>query len=173
MTLCIWQHERGALYIMILTDSEDVLPEEQFLALETLHQAQGSAWLGRDLRQAGTEARLESNISAMNRGRVWTISFTMAEHIQQQAIARERPLYNEELLHLLRTVIQGEGLSHAMQFAQRLRDTADEELVTPLGNFVAVAYRELDLVKNLITQTRLWKLKWMRKPHRLHSKDHC
>ena len=59
MTLCTWQHERGALYITILTDSEDVLPEEQFLALETLHRSEGSAWLGRDLRQAGTGARLE------------------------------------------------------------------------------------------------------------------
>ena len=55
----------------------------------------------------------------------------MAEHIQQEAIAREAPLYSEELFHLLRTVIQGEGLSHAMRFAQRLRDTADEKLVTP------------------------------------------
>ena len=44
VTLCTWQHERGALYIMILTDSEDVLPEEQFLALETLHWSEGSAW---------------------------------------------------------------------------------------------------------------------------------
>ena len=30
MTLCTWQHERGALCIMILTDSEDALSEEQF-----------------------------------------------------------------------------------------------------------------------------------------------
>ena len=45
MTLCTWQHERGALYIMILTDSKDVLPEEQFSALETLHWSEGSAWL--------------------------------------------------------------------------------------------------------------------------------
>ena len=36
-----------------------------------------------------------------------------------------------------------------MQFAQRLRDTADEELVTPLENFVAVAYREPDLAEEL------------------------
>ena len=36
-----------------------------------------------------------------------------------------------------------------MQFAQRLRDTADEELVTPLGNFVAAAYRESDLAEEL------------------------
>ena len=49
MTLCTWQHERGALYIMILTDSEDALSEEHFSALETLHQSEGSARLGRDL----------------------------------------------------------------------------------------------------------------------------
>ena len=46
MTLCTWQHERGALYIVILTDSEDALSEEQFLALETLHRSEGSAWTG-------------------------------------------------------------------------------------------------------------------------------
>ena len=85
----------------------------------------------------------------MSRARVWTNSFTMAEHIQQEATAREGPLYSEELFHLLRTVIQGEALSHAMQFAQRLRDTADEELVSPLGNFVAAAYREPDLAEEL------------------------
>ena len=84
MTLCTWQHERGALYIMVLTDSE-----EQFSALETLHRSEGSAWLGRDLRQAGTGARLKSNLSAMCRARVWTNSFTVAEHIQQEAIANE------------------------------------------------------------------------------------
>ena len=43
--------------------------------------------------------------------------------------------------------MQGEALSHAMQFAQRLRDLADEELVTPLQNFVAAAYREPDLAE--------------------------
>ena len=80
----------------------------------------------------GTGARLDSNLLAMSRARVWTNSFTMAEHTQQEAIAREGPMHSEELFHLLKTVIQGEALSHAMQFAQRLRDTADEELVTPL-----------------------------------------
>ena len=69
--------------------------------------------------------------------------------MQQEAIAREEPLYSEELFLLLRTVIQGEGLSHAMQFAQRLRDTADEELVTPLENFVATACREPDFNEEL------------------------
>ena len=34
-----------------------------------------------------------------------------------------------------------------MQFAQRLRDTADEEPVTPLENFVAAAHREPDLAE--------------------------
>ena len=57
MTLCAWQHERGALYIMILTDSEDAFSEEQFSALKTLHRSEGSAWLGRDLRQMGIGAR--------------------------------------------------------------------------------------------------------------------
>ena len=85
----------------------------------------------------------------MNRARVWTNSFTIVEHIQQEAIARERPLYSEELFLLLRTVIQGEALSHAMHFAQRLRDTADEELVTPLENFVATAYCEPGLAEEL------------------------
>ena len=58
-------------------------------------------------------------------------------------------MYSQELFHLLKTVIQGEALSHAMHFAQRLRDTADEELVTPLENFVAAAYREPDLAEEL------------------------
>ena len=73
----------------------------------------------------------------------------MAEHIQQEAIAKEGPSQSEELFHLLKTVIQGGALRHDMQFAQRLRDTADEELVTPLENFVAAAYREPDLAEEL------------------------
>ena len=73
----------------------------------------------------------------------------MAEHIQQEAITREGPLYSKELFHLLKTVIQDEAPNHAMQFAQRLRDTADEELVAPLENFVAAAYREPDLPEEL------------------------
>ena len=149
MTLCTWQHERGALYIMILTDSADALSEEQFAALETLHRSEGSAWPGQDLRQAVNGARLDSNLPALSRARVWTNSFTMAEHIQQEAIAREGPLHSEEFFHLLKTVIQGEAHSHAMQFAQRLRDTADEELVTPLENFVAAAKRKPDLAEEL------------------------
>ena len=148
-TLCTWQHKRGALYILILTDSEDALSEEQFLALETLHRSEGSAWLGRDLRQVETGARLDSNLSAMSRVRVWTNSFTMAEHIQQEAVAREGPLHSEEFFHLLKTVIQDEAPSHAMQFAQRLRDKADEELVTPLEIFVAAEHREPDLAEEL------------------------
>ena len=78
MTLCTWQHERGALYIMILTDSEDEFSEEQFLALETLRRREVSAQLGRDLRQVGIGARLKSNLHAMRRARVWTNSFTIA-----------------------------------------------------------------------------------------------
>ena len=75
---------------MILTDSEDVLSEEQFSALETLHWSEGGAWLGRDLRQAGTGARLDSSLPAMSRARVWTNSFTMAEHIQQRGDYQSR-----------------------------------------------------------------------------------
>ena len=30
MTLCTWQHERGALYIIILTDSEVLFPWNRF-----------------------------------------------------------------------------------------------------------------------------------------------
>ena len=134
---------------MILSDSEDTRSEEQFSVLGTMHRSDRSTWLGWDLRQMGIGARLESNLSAMNRARVWTTSFTMAEQIQQEAIAREGPLYSEELCHLLRTVIQGEGLNQAMQFAKRLLDSADEELVTRLGNFVATAYREPDLAEEL------------------------
>ena len=46
-------------------------------------------------------------------------------------------------------MIQGEALSHAIHVAQRLRDTADEELVSPLENFVADAHREPDLAEEL------------------------
>ena len=49
--------------------TEDALSEEQFLALETLHRSEGSAWLGRDLRQLVTGARLDSNLPAMSRAR--------------------------------------------------------------------------------------------------------
>ena len=70
MSLCTRQHERSALHIMILTDSEETLSEEQFLALETLHRSKESAWLGRDLRPMG-RARWDSNIPAMSRARVW------------------------------------------------------------------------------------------------------
>ena len=150
MELCTWQHERGALYIVILTDCEGAFSEEQYLALETLHPSEGSAWLGRDIRQMDTGARLDSNLPAMSRVRVWTNSFTMAEHIQQEAIAREGPLHSEEFFfHLLKTVTQDEAPSHATQFAQRWRDTADEELVTLLDTFAAAAYREPDLAEEL------------------------
>ena len=100
MTLCTWQHERGAFYIMILTDSEDAFSEEQYVALKTLQRNEGSAWLGRDLRPVGIGARLDSNLPALSRARVWTNSFTMAEHVQQEAIAREGPLHSEEFFHL-------------------------------------------------------------------------
>ena len=44
ITLCTWQHQRGALYIVILTDSEDALSEEQYVALKTLQRNEGSAY---------------------------------------------------------------------------------------------------------------------------------
>ena len=72
-------------------------------ALKTLHQRDGSAWLGRDLRQVGTGASLDSNISAMSRARVWTDSFAVAAHIQREAIAKEGPMLSEELFQLLET----------------------------------------------------------------------
>ena len=102
-----------------------------------------------DLRQVWIGATLDSNLPALSRAHVWTNSFMMAEHIQQEATAREGPLHSEELFHLLKTVIRGEAPSHALQFAQRLLDTADEELVTPPENFVAAAYREPDLAEEL------------------------
>ena len=139
ITLCTWQHERGGLYIMTLTDSEDALSEEQFSALETLHRSEGSAWLGRGLRQAGTRARLESNISAMKRARVWTNSFTMPEHIQQEAIAREGTLHSEELFYLLKTVIQGEALSHAMH--RSLDETRQSGCTCETACISAIAHR--------------------------------
>ena len=87
MSLCTRQHERSALHIVILTDSEETLSEEQFFALETLNRSKESAWLGRDLRPMG-RARLDSNIPAMSRARVWSRSFTVAAHIQQEAISK-------------------------------------------------------------------------------------
>ena len=131
MTLCTWQQERGASVITIMTDSEVTLSEEQFLALETLHKSEGSAWLGRDLRQMETGAGLDSILSAMNRACVWTNSFTVAVQIQE-AIARIGPLSSEGLFRPLETVIQGEASCRERQCAQRLRDTADEELAVPL-----------------------------------------
>ena len=53
------------------------------------------------------------------------------------------------LFHLLKTVIQGEAFSHAIQFAQRLRDTAGEELVRLLETSVAATNREPDLAEEL------------------------
>ena len=116
---------------------------------------------------------LDSNFPALSRARVWTNSFTMAEHIQQEAIAREGPLHSEELFHLLKTVIQGEAPSHAMQFAQRLRDTADEELVTPLEIFVAAARREPDLAQELDRADEAAETEVDEETHRPHSNDNC
>ena len=55
-----------------------------------------------------------------------------------------------------------------MQFAQRLRDTADEELVTPLGNFVAAAFaEELDCADEAAEAEADEEI------HRPHSNDNC
>ena len=80
MTLCTWQHERGALYFMILTDYEDAFSEEQFLALEKLHRSEGEC-LARTRSPTSGDRGLDSNLPSMSRARVWTNSFTMAEHI--------------------------------------------------------------------------------------------
>ena len=53
-------------------------------------------------------------------------------HSQREAIAKEGPLHHEELFHLWEAVIQGEASSRERKFVQRLRDTADEELVAPV-----------------------------------------
>ena len=97
MMLCKWQHKRGALYILILTDPEEALSEKQFLALETLHRSEGSAWLGRDLPQMGTGARLDSNLPAISRVRVWTDAFTMAEQIRKEAVATRRTVAQQRV----------------------------------------------------------------------------
>ena len=63
------------------------------MALETLHRSEGSegsAWLGRDLRQMGTGARLDSNLPAMSRAGVRTNSFTVAARTQKEAMAEAR-----------------------------------------------------------------------------------
>ena len=125
------------------------ISEEHFLALETLHRSEGSAWLGRDLRQMGIGAKLDYSIPTMSRARVWTNSFTVATHIQPEAITKEGPLHSKEFYLLLETAIQGEACSRTRQFAQRLRDTADEELVAPRETFVAAAHREPDFAEEL------------------------
>ena len=135
MAPCTWQQERGVLYILILTDFEETLSEEQSLALDNLRGSEGRAWLGPDLRQMGSGARLGPAVSAMSRARVWTNSFTVAARIQQEAIAQEGPLHSEELGHLLETVAQGEASDRAVQFARGLRDTAAEGARGIAGNF--------------------------------------
>ena len=97
----------------------------------------------------GTGARLDSNLPAMSRVRVWTNSLTMAEQIQKEAVAEEGSLHSEELFLLLKTVMQDQAPSHAMKYAQRLRDTANEDLVAPLETFIAAAHSEPDLAEEL------------------------
>ena len=112
------------------------------MALDILRRSEGSAWLGRHLRQMGCGARLDPAVSAMSHARVWTNSFTVAAHIQREAIAQERPLHSEELGNLLETVAQGEASDRAAQFAQGLRDTAAEELVASPETFVTTGFAE-------------------------------
>ena len=97
MTLCTWQHEGGALYIMILTDSEDAFSGEQFFGTQNGAPKRWEclAWTG--FTTNGDRARLDSNLPAMSCARVWTNSFTVAEHIQQEVIAKEGPSQSEEL----------------------------------------------------------------------------
>ena len=90
MALCTWEQERGALHTLILTDCEEKLSEEQSLALDNLRRCEESAWLGWDLRQMGSSTRLGPTVFAMSRARVWTNSFTVAPHVQQETIATRR-----------------------------------------------------------------------------------
>ena len=142
MTLCSWQQERGALYNHDPSRFRGCTFRGTFSQNNATERRECLARTGPTT--SGDWARLDSNLPAMSRARVWTNSFTVAEHVQHEAIDREGPSHSEELFHLLRVVIQGEGLSHSMQFAKRLCDTADEELVTPLENFVTAAHRDLD-----------------------------
>ena len=68
----------------------------------------------------GTGARLESNLPAMSRARVWTNTLTLAAQIQQETVAKTGPLRCKGLFRLFETVIQGEATIRARQFAQRL-----------------------------------------------------
>ena len=139
----------GAHFILILTDLEKTLSEEKSLALDNFRPSEGSAQLGWDLRQMGSGALLDCTVSAMSRARVWTNSFTLAGHIQQEAIAQEGPSHSKELGHLLETVAQGEASDRAVQFARGLHDTAAEELLASSHTFVTTGCREPDLAEEL------------------------
>ena len=125
---------------MILTYFEETLSEEPSLALDNL-RSEWSAWLGWDLTQMGSSARLDRA--------VWTNPFTVGAHVQQEAIAQKGPLHREELGHLLETVAQGEAAYRAVQFARGLRDTAAVELVASPETFLTTGSREPDLVEEL------------------------
>ena len=90
MTLCTWQHERGALYIMILTDFEDAFSEEQYVALKTLQRNEGSAWLGRDLRQVGIGARLDSNLPRVDQFIDDGRAYSTRSDSQRRTVAQRR-----------------------------------------------------------------------------------
>ena len=104
------------------------------MALETLHRSGGRAWLSRDLRQMRTGTRLDSKLPAMSRVQVCTNSVTMAEHIRNEVVAKEALAENCDTRRRFQP-----------RYAHRLRDKANEELVTPLETFVAAAHREPDL----------------------------
>ena len=91
---------------------------------------------------------------------------------KRRLLGKDRCTANE-FFHLLKTVIQDEAPSHTMQFAQRLRDTADEELVAPLENFVAAAYREPDLAEELGRADEAAEAEVDEETRRLHSNDNC
>ena len=57
---------------------------------------------------------------------------------QREAIAKEGPLHNEKLF-LLREAVAS---SRERKFVERLRDTADEELLAPKETFASAAHRE-------------------------------
>ena len=167
MTLCAWQHERGALYIMILTDSEECIFRGTVFGTKGAAPWRGEclAWTGfttnGDWGKVGLQPSCHEPCSRVDQIIHGGRTHSTRSDCQRRTVAERR-------------AFPFAANCDAMQFAQRLRDTADEELVTPLENFVAAAYREPDLAEETcFAQTRLRKLKWMRKSHRPHSNDYC
>ena len=84
--------------------------------------------------------------SAMSRARVWTNSFTVAAHVEQASRTR--------------------------QFAQRLRDTADEELVRWKHSQAAV-HRKPDLAAELDRADEAAEAEVDEETHLPRSNDSC